>query len=711
MNLKTLLVLAAIVLAGYSCKGVEEEIPAGDDKEIPSEKVESHHPFLIVKKEHYPKLRQKAASEPWKSMKADALSRSKRGSKTEAYGLQDFVGAAALAYILDEENSQAHANRVRDAILNQYSKIIVQDGGNWGGVVPPMGSFFVAILALDIVHDALNVEEIKACEEVISTQIFKIKRNGSWGDVRKGTHGTWDIYKGDRTTPDDDYFNGIMVQITEDGVSPVTNHYAWERVGGGDSRISKSGYMDVLEFTGIDKRYYNNERLKKFHRWLFGSSVNCNKEMVIFGDMLPTQGINNDMLHHRVGNFDEEAAGYAAWFHEGRPAIGHILTYILPKAALPLPVVPSSEIYANGGAFLREKEDNPDGLQATLYNIKSQDEWHTHNEVNGLSFSGLGNRLLVNGGRLGAPTRPAALNNTLTLNGDNHASRLGGGVVEGFLTGQLDFATGEAGPALAGGSHHRNLLLVNGTPQASGYFIVMDEVAADAGNTIENYLHPANETSVNEVIPRQEYNASIDHYPTVPGTRLAVYYATPPVEVNVEKVPSAVPDRYPNYPDHNRMEAVYQVEADGEKNLITVLFPYNDTRPKATFQRTREEGGFISKIEQNGATDYIIEPDGDALLQTMDLEVKAGMALVRESGFWFVNDGTWFSSSGAGFESDAPVTLYMNDNKGAIVSSGATIKLTGNGMNALQFEPSVEVIGSGDNYIEIKLTSGTFYFN
>ena len=27
------------------------------------------------------------------------------------------------------------------------------------------------------------------------------------------------------------------------------------------SMISKSGYMDVLEFTGIDKRYYNNESL------------------------------------------------------------------------------------------------------------------------------------------------------------------------------------------------------------------------------------------------------------------------------------------------------------------------------------------------------------------------------------------------------------------------------------------------------------------
>ena len=37
-------------------------------------------------------------------------------------------------------------------------------------------------------------------------------------------------------------------------------------------------------------------------------------------------------------------------------------------------------------------KDSASGLHAVLYNIKSQNEWHTHNEVNGLSLSGLGNR-------------------------------------------------------------------------------------------------------------------------------------------------------------------------------------------------------------------------------------------------------------------------------------------------------------------------------
>ena len=96
-----------------------------------------------------------------------------------------------------------------------------------------MSTFFVAILALDIVYDGLPIEDILACEKIIEEQIFKISRTGNWIDARYGTHGTWDIYNGDRTTSDDPYYNGIMNQITEDGVSPVTNHYAWERVGGG----------------------------------------------------------------------------------------------------------------------------------------------------------------------------------------------------------------------------------------------------------------------------------------------------------------------------------------------------------------------------------------------------------------------------------------------------------------------------------------------
>lgn len=694
----------------------ENDIPENGEDDPASDFVkESHHPFLIVKKEQFDYLRERAGTEPWKSIKDDALLRSARGSATSAYPLQDFVGAAALAYILDTVNAETHAHRVRDAILDQYSEIKVEDGGGWGGVVPPMGSFFNAILALDIVYNTLSPEDIEACEEVISDQISKISRNGSWGDVRLGTHGTWDIYKGDRTTPDDNYYNGIMVQITEDGVSPVTNHYAWERVAGGDSRLSKSGYMDVLEFTGIDNRYYNNDRLKKFFRWLFGSSVNCAKEMAIFGDMLPTQGINNDMLHRRVGNFDSEAAGYAAWFHEGVEAKGNILTYILPWEPLPPPVVPESAIYTNGGAFFREKEDDPGGLHGVLYNIMSQDEWHTHQEVNGLALSGMGNRVLVNGGRLGAPTRPAPLNNTLTINGESHNSRLGGGIVEGFTMERFDYASGYSGPAMTGGAHYRNLVLMHGAGEARPYYVVFDEVETAAGNTINNFIHPANETTVSVLRANELYDTEIDHFPTVQGTNLLFFYVTPPDNVDIMKVPSAVPERYPDYPDHNRLESIYQTGTSGMKNVITVLQPY-DQDPGTELQRFDGTGFTGGKVSHGlSVTDYILESAGDEIIQSDDVSLKAKAAIWREiqdeTDFYFVREGTRFIKDSSGFESDLPVSLYMDGSEGVILSGGARIKLTWPGIDLAGFHDNVDIIESGEGFIEIQAGEGEIRFS
>ena len=702
-----------LILMICACNGTGE-IPVPD----PSGQ---EHPFLIVRSDQFASLRQKSETEPWKSMKSDAIARSNAGfsrsssNSTNAYRLQAYIGAAALAYILDESNEQLHAERVRDAIINQYSQLELDDRGGWGGVVPNLGSFFVAILSLDIVYNALSEAEVSQCELVISNQIFTIARTGSWVDVRLGTHGTWDIYKGERTNPDDEYYNSIMHQITEDGVSPVTIHYAWERLGGGNSRISKSGYMDVLEFTGIDRRYYSNERLQKFFKWLFGSSVNTAKEMAIIGDMLPTQSLHNDMLHRRVGNFDREAAAYAAWFHEGVDAWGNILTYILPQQALPSPQIPQSQLYTNGGAFFREKPDDPNGLHAVLYNIMSQDEWHTHEEVNGLALSGYGNRLLVNGGRLGSPVRAAALNNTLTIDGNNHQARIGGGIREGFTANELDYAIGLSGPALSNDVHERSLILIHAADGANAYCVLFDEVAADVGEQVKNYLHPANETQLQMVSSIEEYMALIDHKQTLSGAKLSFFFATPPLAVNIEKVPSAVQDRYPGYPDHNRLEAVYPTDTEGDANLITILFPHDPAHPKATFARISGSdftGGTIAQT--GGITDDTFESDGKRLIEYNDITFQAKALIHRQIGgetrFYFAKDGTYFSHEGVGFESASPVSLYVRGNTGVVISPGTQLSLNGPGVSSLNFSPAASIISTDTNHIELDLPKGVYYF-
>ena len=717
--IKRILILLLIISCGKDSSGGIDVIPQSQDNisenETTREK-ETNHPFLIVTKDMYNGLKEKADVEPWKSMKNDAISRANNPLSSNHYGsLQKYVGAVALAYILDDTKREIYANKVRDVILNRFSALDIQESSSWSKVVPNLGAFFSAILALDIVYDSLSLEDIIKCEDLISERIFRVKRTGSWKTARYGTHGTWDIYKGDRTTKDDTYYYALINQITPDGVSPVTNTYAWSRVGGGDSRVSKSGYMDVLEFTGIDKRYYSNERIQKFMRWQFGSSINPAKELAIFGDMLPTESVGNSMLYRRVVNFDYEAAGYASWFLDGIEAIGHILTYIVPKEKLPSPVLPSSKIYENGGAFFRDPDDTNYGLQGVLYNITSQNEWHTHNEVNGLSLSGLGNRLLVNAGRLGEPTRAAKLNNTLTINGENHNAFTGGGITDGFTSEGIDYARGDDRDAIRFTSHYRDLILVHTTPSTPGYFIVNDKIeASNNSDIVKIYFHPSSEKEVNITEAKREYTAPIDHKPSIPLTKVTFYYLTPPNEVNIEKSISAVQDRYPGYPEHNRLESVYNLEDESlKKSISTLIFPNSNLVSKPNFEKILSDNFYGVKFYTNSSTDYIISPKIKSV-EVDTFSASGDFIWCRKKSdnvySFFVESGTSFKQNGFGFESDSPVTIYVKDSQGVIISKGAKLKLNGSNLSSASFDSSVKVISQSESHIEVELGSGTFKF-
>jgi hypothetical protein len=433
--------------------------------------------------------------------------------------------------------------------------------------------------------------------------------------------------------------------------------------------------------------------------------------MAIIGDMLPTQGLHNDMLHRRVVNFDEEAAAYAAWFHEGRPAQGNILTYILPQKALPAPQVPQSQWYKNGGAFFREKPDDPNGLHGVLYNITSQDEWHTHQETNGLALSGLGNRLLVNGGRLGAPTRAAALNNTLTINGNEHASRLGDGITEGFTSEYLDYACGASGRALPG--HLRSLILVHASDGAKPYFLLLDEIATEGSERVHNYFHPANETSVKELSPGQIYQAPIDHYPTTSGANLGFFFVTPPEAVNIEKVPSAVPERYPNYPDHNRLEAIYSSARDAAVPIATVLFPHKNNEALPAFNRLDQDGvsgGILPHGE--GTKDYILNTTGASVYGYQKVQFQGKSVLFREMngalGFFFLREGNRFSHDNFSVESTEPMSMFLQDKAGALTTSGTQLTFKGPGVESIQFEPAVTELERKEGLLRVELPAGNF---
>lgn len=715
------------------------------------------HPFLICKREQFQTLRNRASKSPWKEMKEDALEiaamdiqkigdgallttkqdrlriqrikeadarRAKRGKPNPKRSkpqhapvriqgsLGYYFGACALSYILEKGKESLYAKKVHHAIVNQLKAVHFGRGTNgWDGCVPPMCVAFNAIVALDIVYDDLTPAQIKACEEVIETQINKIGRNSrSWPTARLGTHGTWDIYKGTRTTPDDRYYGFIMEQITEDGVATRSPGYAYARILGTGDRMQKAAYMDVLEFTGIDKRYYKDERISGFYEWLFSSGINPAHALYLFGDMHPKKtrvDLSNVILTWRIGRFSKTAAAHAVRFLEDIQPPGHVVPYVTMTEPLPEPASLTSRLYMKGGAFFCEKEDAPYmALGGALYNITSGVGFHTHQEVNALGLCAYGNNLLVNGGWLAPSTRPASKNNTLAINGGNHRSMAGAGIEEGLVGPELDYACGLSGKALGDDSFARSLILMHGGKKQGGYFLVIDEVDADAGEKVHTYLQTASENPVKEVSPRCEYRATINHHTPMEGVEMSVFYGTEPVEVKQDDLPSSTS---PGFGNHRRLEAIYDTNAEGNRQILKVLYPHDATHSKADMERLQEEGFEGVKI---GAEDSVYLSDGTADCKIGSQYAFQAKVLVmradrRSLDFYFVRKGRKFYCKKAGFKSDAPISLFMKDKSGTITSKGATVVFKSTGIKGISLNgkaiPS-KMLKSG--YVEAAIPEG-----
>lgn len=694
---------ATLSLAAADGKRARVEIDSRVISDLPAK---PEHPFLITTRDRFDELIARAEREPWKTMAADARRRVEAGFNGNfRNGLQQYIGACALAYILDKDDRRANAERVRDAIL-LLEKAEFDRKKSWIGTVPPMGAAFVAILALDIAYDDLTEQEIADLGSLIEKQIGKIRPRGAWLAARLGTHGTWELFKNPAAgkTPDfrrrflQPFYRNYLQQMTPDGVSTVSPGYGFARLGSGSDRPQKTGFADVLEFTGVDNRYYDNPELEAFYRWLFGYSVTPAKEYHLFGDVGPNWGIGNASLFWRVGRFDERAAAYAAWLLEGKNPPGHILSYILMTEPLPEAVVPQSRLFMQGEAVFREPEDSPMSLGAALYNITEDDEYHTHEEANAISLAAYGNNLVVNGGWLGPPTWPASMNNTLTINGESHNKKIGGGLVEGLTSHGFDYAVGDAGPALGNDAFRRSLILVHGTDTLGGYFLTLDEVDADPGESVHHHLHLASTDPAEVVADKRHFRAAINHHADVEGVSMDVFFAGDPSSVEQDLVPSGFLKRTPRAGKHYRLTSVFPTDAEGDARLLAVMFPANESHPAADLSRIVGEGyrGVAVKL-RDGVTDFAIESAGDAAIEHEGAALQARLAVFRTRGentdFYFTRLGTSFRRGEVGFTSDAPISIHMAGSRGAVTSDGATVTLhhpgvTGVRLNGEAVEPA-----------------------
>jgi hypothetical protein len=700
--------------------------------------VTTAHPRLIIRGSSFQAMRNRAATEPWSSMRADAIATSNAGydpggnNYEISQNLTRFSGTSALAYILDEPNARLYATRVRDAILNHVDSLTF-GSNDWGYVVPPAHALFNLTLALDIVYNDLTEAEVDACETKMQQKV-NLVWTGDWESAGLGAIGTWEVYTGDRTTPDDGYYDSLMDGLSQDGVFVGGRCYGWARWTSA-GRYVKNMYMDVLEFTGVDRRYYTNPRIIGLYEWLYGHSDAAFGGPIPFGDC-SIQSVRGETYDeaplYRAEKFGYTAGQYAA--AQLPPEIdGNLLSYIVPDGPLPPPAYATSKIYPDGGGFFLEaipsRADRPTVMGGVLWN-PTRYEGHSHYEVNAIALAGYNEYLLINSGYSGWGNGPPGYSwswihddersgNTLRTY-TRHSSKAGGGVVEGFTDTLFDYASGDDGPALSNDGHLRNFVFVHSDDSANAYFVLFDEVDGDNGERIRMNLHPNTlaTTGIQTDVSGTEYTALIDGIAVEPNrVKLTVFYATPPDVVRHLDGGIATWESPGGGFEGRYLESEYYAPGNGDMNLVTILFPHDDEHDKAGMTRLSVSGSTGARIDHGSeVVDYAFESTGTGSV-THDGNTFTGQAMLCRTGstgvnvFYFVRKGSSFGTTNGppvGFDAVEDVSVYMRGTRGQIVSPGTSVRFTYPGVLGVRLDGStVSNTGSGTDWVEVDVPNGT----
>lgn len=731
------------------------------------------HPFLIVTESNYPALRERAIESPWSEMKAAALrdfagieyDRVNAAMRTKAEMMRHVASTGALLYILDPDGRAAYVEKLRDTLL-QWDDLYRHRNRDWSFAVPAGGAFFNSVLALDIIHGTLTSAERAEIESLLDrmAEWYWTERVG-WPENREAVRGIWALYRGDRERIDrakDAYKRALLGGMTEDGVFGEGAGYAGARLGGTfwapgmnyrGQRDAKIAFMDVLEFTGEDTTLYSNPKLVAFYEWLYGYSSTPFRTVYVFGDTSPDRFYILDGLGtFRAHRFSDKAARYAAWNNRGSPPPGRLLNYVLMDRPLPQAEPAPSRIFPDGGAWVRDSEPTEMALAGAMWNA-SIAGGHSHKEVNALHLCAYGENILVNSGYAGASFRGAMgytsdyfsdgehgsgyiwvrsleftrdyarnraiSNNTVLIDEQDHVRKTGGGIVEGFTTPFLDYASGDSGSALPNGRHVRNFFLIHPQDGQNGYFLLIDEIEADRPEAaVSIALHPYSD-AVTVTAEAREYEWRISpHRRMVSDVFLTIFLATPPARAALR--PGLIEHFDGNSFPGRYLYSTYNTPESGRKNVVTVLFPHDTDdaknrpfgtprlhassdpftavsrgHPLARIERVAAPGISGARVQLDGVADYALESEGEREVSHGSISFRARSVVYRKSGdeldFIFVRKGKAFSEeAGLSLVFEDPVTLFLKDGRGKIVSPGttATIAYPGAGEIWLNDEPS-----------------------
>jgi hypothetical protein len=717
------------------------------------------HPFLLVTKSMYPELQARANHSPWAEMKSQAVTDCENlnydpslGVRDKAWRMRDITSACSLAYILVPTEKEKFKPRLLAAFESWDDLAQTLDEREWNGVVPQGSAFFNAVLALDILHDDLSPAQLAQAEAKLATvgEWFwepgrKIRSEQSW----YATRGIWALYKGDRARIDsakNAYRRTIFEYLTPDGVYTNSLTYAQHRFSA--IRDAKTHFMDVLEFTGEDNNYYNDPRLQRFYEWLFGQALTPFRRLYTFGDTsedyAPAQ---NRAASYRAHRFSALAAGHAAWLNQGLTPEGRLITYLLHDKPLPQTIPPASRIDFSAGAWFYELSGDENSLSGALWNpidpVKvpmAKDNYtgapawsHAHKDVNAIHLAAYGEHVLRNSGYAGAGKGAAGSSwtyihstaessNTVMIDGANHNGggdtsqdlRVGYGIIEGFVTGSLDYASGDSGEVLPNGKHIRNFVFVHPQGGLPGYFLLFDEVTGIPGSKQANVILHPNSDKVTTIKSGQEYDFQVSPK-TYSSNKvgLTIFQGTPPESVNIKEGALASWD----YAFAGKyLYSNYNLGPGGQVNIVTVLFPHDEFRPKAPIKRVSESGFSGAHIELNEVfEDVALESDGLVEIRYAGTSFQGMAALFRmgagQASFYFIRQGRSFSDGSEnhqGFEAGNSVTMEMRNKSGAIISPGTSVKVFYPGIHEIRLNGNlVELISAGEGWASFFAPAGT----
>ena len=699
--------------------------------------LQAAHPFLIVTEANYTQLQSRAAASPWSTMKSQACSNCKTlvfntsaDYKTQTHQMDDIASTCALAYILDTNtaNRATYLNKFYNTAMTAWPTYLRPglNAGSFENTVLPGISYFNSVLALDIMYNDLNSPQRSNIEtEFQLVANWYNSANTSWELNLYACRGIWALYINDRTKIDlakagyrDELFNE---ETTTDGVANMGPGYAGVRLS--QERESKGNFMDVLEFTGEDT-YYTDPVAINLMEWLYGYGTTPFREDYTFGDSGPNRHYHDGGAStFRAHRFSDKAGRYAAWINNGLAPYNRLLHYVLMDQPLMSQERGPSRIFPDGGAWFVEAGLNTRALSAALWNPMSY-ESHSHKDVSAVHMAAYGEHVIRNSGYAGwnLPTGywtyvhdQAYSNSTALINYTDHAQKYGNGIVEGFVAPNLgfDYACSDSGPAISNGSHYRNLLFIHPSADANGYWILFDEFDATSSTQANILLHP-NASNMLMIDSNTEYKSTISDllFTTSHPVYISMFLGTPPASISIDNGVLAHMDNSSFTGKYLRSN--YNTDANGVKNVVTVLYPSDSTHLKAAMARITGTGYTGASITQ-GIVDIALESAGTSTITYSGVSFRGPATWYRkDSGLvtsYFVRKGLTFNngvSPRVGFDSVSGVSIYMQNIYGRIVSPGTNVTFYYPSVSGVLLNSSpLSIISSGVDWVQVYIPSGT----